>query len=110
MKKTLMEVPVGTTITVKRIAGGRKTAVELEEMGILPGSDITMASVNSETETCLVDIDRGQREISFDMAARIIVEPHYVRTNEPVLLCGCCATGDMTAMLERMEKAGKPQS
>lgn len=110
MKKTLKEVPVGTTITVKRIGGGRSVVMQLEKIGIMPGSDVTMNGIDLEKGICCVSIDRGEREISIETASCILVEPHYVRTNEPVLLCGCCATGDMTAMLERMENAGKPQS
>ena len=109
MRKTLKEVPAGTTITVKRITGGRSVITELERIGIMAGSDVTMNGVDPETGMCFVSIARGDREISAETAGCIHVEPHYVRTNEPVLLSGCCATGDMTAMLERMENAGKSQ-
>ncbi len=107
MKKTMKDVPVGTTITVKRITGGRKVVLQLEEKGIMAGSDVTMVALLPEAGICRVAIDRGEREFSMELADCILVEKQYVRTTEPILLGGCCASGDTSGILERMEKAAQ---
>lgn len=106
MKRTLKNVPVGTTITVKKITGGRAVVRELEKNGIMAGSDVTMCALIPERGVCLVEIDRGEREIQLDTADHIVVEDQYVRTSEPILLGGCCACGDVTGLLDRLESKG----
>ena len=45
MEETLFDVPVGATATVKRIRATGEVGRRLREMGILPGSVVTVSRV-----------------------------------------------------------------
>ena len=50
-----------------------------------------------------VDAGRGELLLSREEAMRIGVGEHFVRKNDPILLGGCCASGNMTELFKRME-------
>lgn len=102
--KELKDVEIGSTVTVRKVTGKRTTQKELEALGIMSGSDLTLLEVAENGGAVRVNTGRREVLLSPEQAACIGVGEHFVRRGEPVLLCGCCATGNMTAMLERMEK------
>ena len=103
--KTLKETPVGVTVTVRKITGGRELTRELERMGIMAGSDLTVLETLPSDGILRVDTCRGERNISLENAMHIGVGEHFVRKGDPILLSGCCASGNLSGLLDRMEDA-----
>ncbi|MGI6182328.1 MAG: ferrous iron transport protein A [Agathobaculum sp.] len=102
--KELKDVEIGSIVTVRKVTGKRAVQKELESLGIMSGSDLTLLEVTEPGGSVRVHNGRQEVLLSPEQAACIGVGEHFVRRGEPVLLCGCCATGNMTEMLERMEK------
>lgn len=102
--KVLKDIDIGSTITVRKVTGNRTVRNELESLGIMSGSDLTLLEVIQPEGTLRVKTGCREVLLSPEYAACIGVAEHFVRRGEPILLCGCCATGNMTEMLERMEK------
>ncbi|MCD8084445.1 MAG: ferrous iron transport protein A [Clostridiales bacterium] len=100
--KTLKETEIGTTVTVRKVTGDRATRKKLEKMGIMAGSDLTVLEKMPDGAMAVSAL-RGQLELEAGEAACIGVGEHFVRRDEPILLGGCCAYGDTTEMLRRME-------
>ncbi len=89
---------------MRKVTGKRAVQKELESLGIMSGSDLTVLEAAESNGSVRVNTGRKEVLLSPEQAACIGVGEHFVRRGEPVLLCGCYATGNMTAMLERMEK------
>ncbi|MCD8121475.1 MAG: ferrous iron transport protein A [Clostridiales bacterium] len=100
--KTLKDIAVGTTVTVRKVSGGREVRKKLERMGIMAGSDLTVLETGADGTQTVSGL-RGQLRLDAQESAFIGVGEHFVRRDEPVLLGGCCAYGDTTEMLRRME-------
>ena len=59
--KTLKETPVGATVTVRRITGGRSLERKLEQMRIMAGSDLTVLELLPSDGSLRVDTGRGEQ-------------------------------------------------
>lgn len=100
--KKLSELENGTIVTVTAVSGGRKKEKELEELGIMPGSDLTI--LDSDSSGVLVDTGRRQIRLSDEDAGVIRFSPEFRRHKDPVLLGGCCAYGNTGDMIERINR------
>lgn len=105
--KTMKDVACGSTITVRKVTGGRAVEKRLEELGIMGGTDLTLLEVLPEGA---LRVKRGCcRELVIDAAdaERIVVGDQFKRNGDPVLVSGCCGGGDISALLERVEASAK---
>lgn len=101
--KTLWDAVCGSTVTVRKVTGGRTAQKELERRGIMNGTDLTVLELLEAEGALRVDAGRGELLLSREEAMRIGVGEHFVRKNDPILLGGCCASGNMTELFKRME-------
>ena len=103
--KTLKETPVGATVTVRRITGGRALERKLEQMRIMAGSDLTVLELLPSDGSLRVDTGRGEQMLSLEDADHIGVGEPFIRKKDPILLGGCCAGGNLSGLLDRIEDA-----
>lgn len=61
----------GTTASIKRVAGKEEIRRHLESMGFVPGTDITVISVNGGN--VIVNVKESRVAVSKEMANKIMI-------------------------------------
>lgn len=101
--KTLKDIQPGLTVTVQKVGGGRKIQDDLERRGVMSGTDLTVLETLSDGSV-RTEMFRGELVLTPAEAEQIKVGEHFVRhSDDPVLLCGCCAGAYTAEIMERME-------
>jgi len=67
----LAMIEEGTTASIKRVAGKEEVRRHLESMGFVPGTDITVISVNGGN--VIVNVKESRVAISKEMANKIMI-------------------------------------
>jgi len=97
--KKLSEVGLNEIITVRKIFGGRVEEKRLEDIGIMPGSDITVLAKSEDS--IKVAYSCKMAELTISEAEMIGVSEHFVRKDDPILLGGCCGGGNAIDLMEK---------
>ena len=100
--RNLKEVERNTTVTVTRVSGSRDQKKELEKLGVMPGSDLTVLGVGDMG--VLVNNGRTEVMLSNELVECIRFGAQFKREGDPMLIGGLCAGGNNTAFFERFEK------
>ena len=89
---TLKEALKGNTVTVTKISGSRDFKKSLENVGIMPGSDLTMIDIDNEGSRVMVKDNRREHVLTFEEAGSISVTERFgLREGEErIVRPGCC--------------------
>jgi len=71
---TLAEIPLGRPVRVTRVDGPRAFRRRLLEMGLVPGTEVTIVTVAPFGDPLRIEIRGGQWSIRRNEAAQIAVE------------------------------------
>ena len=71
---TLAEIPRGRSATVREVAGSRPFRRRLLEMGLVPGTDVTVVTVAPLGDPLQIEVRGGQWSMRRAEAAQITVE------------------------------------
>ena len=74
MPSTLAEIPLGRPVRVTRVDGPRAFRRRLLEMGLVPGTEVTIVTVAPFGDPLRIEIRGGQWSIRRNEAAQIAVE------------------------------------
>lgn len=100
--KAMRELAPETIVTVSRITGNKDQKLQLEKLGIMAGTDLTVLRVTEEG--VLADTGRQQILLTDDMIEIIRFGSQFKRTKEPMLLECFCGGGNNEAFLDHFEK------
>ncbi len=100
--KSLLEGTVGTTYTVKKVAGGRKVTSRLENMGVMSGVDITLLTDPAQGGMLQVRAGHRELELSAEDCGNIGITRLFRREGDPVLMSSCCSGGNTCELWDRI--------
>ena len=100
--KSLKELSPETIVTVSRVTGKKEQKLQLEKLGIMAGTDLTVLRVAEDG--VLVDTGRQEVLLTDALIETIRFGSQFKRTKEPMLLECFCGGGNNEAFLEHFEK------
>jgi len=100
--KSLKELAPGTIVTVSRVTGSKEQKLQLEKLGIMAGTDLTVLNVQDEG----VMASNGRQDVALSNALIDCIKfgTQFKRTKEPMLLECFCGGGNNEAFLAHFEK------
>ena len=73
--RSLAEIPLGHSATVREVAGPRAFRRRLLEMGLVPGTEVSVVTIAPLGDPLQIEVRGGQWSIRRAEAAQIRVEP-----------------------------------
>lgn len=84
MPRSLAEIPLGSTATIRNVDGPRAFRRRLLEMGLVPGVEVRVVTIAPLGDPLRIEVRGGQWSIRRQEAAQIQVEATPVRVQQTV--------------------------